>query len=124
MNTLTKYRRFLIAVIGILPLILAPWSSTAVFAAASRSDISVKLIANQSKLKMGQNITYTAIMTNHGPDAASFVDVGFSWPDKLNFVSMTCDKGISPDTPNCEYSALAAGDSALPPPRHRARYLT
>ena len=34
-------------------------------------------------------------------------------PDQLNLVSMTCDKGISPDTPFCEYSSLAAGETVV-----------
>ncbi len=40
-------------------------------------------------------------------------DVGFSLPDQLNLVSMTCDRGISPDTPFCEYSTLAAGETVV-----------
>ena len=52
-------------------------------------------------------------MTNLGPNDASFVDVGFSLPDQLNLVSMTCDKGISPDTPFCEYSSLVSGETVV-----------
>jgi uncharacterized repeat protein (TIGR01451 family) len=113
MNKLTTYRRFILVVIAILPLILSPLSSNAAFAATSRADISITLVADKSNVKMGQNITYTAFMTNHGPDDAAFVDVSFSWPGQLNLVSMTCDQGISPDTPNCEYSALAAGKTVV-----------
>lgn len=113
MNRLMRFRRSILAVIGILPLILSLWSSNAAFAATSRADISLTLIANNSKVKVGQNITYTAIMTNHGPDEAFAVDVAFSWPGQLNLVRITCDHGISPDTPNCEYSSLAAGKSVV-----------
>jgi len=113
MTQLTKYRRFVIAISGILSLIASLWSGTTAFAATSTADISVTLVANQSKVKMGQNITYTATMTNLGPDNAIFVDVGFSLPGQLQLVSMTCDKGISPDTPFCEYSTLAAGETVV-----------
>jgi uncharacterized repeat protein (TIGR01451 family) len=113
MNTLRKYRRFIINMIGILPLILSLGTSKVAFAATSTSDISLTLVADQSKVKVGQMITYTAIMTNHGPEDALFVDVAFGLPDQLNLVSMTCDKGISPDTPFCEYSTLAAGETVV-----------
>jgi len=113
MNELTKYRRFIIHIIGILPLILSLGSSKIALAATSTSDINVTLVADQSHLKMGQTITYTAIMTNLGPEDAVFVDVGFSLPDQLNLVSLACDRGISPDTPFCEYSTLAAGETVV-----------
>ncbi len=113
MNKLRKYRRFIISMIGILPLILSLGSSPVAFAATATSDISLTLVADQSHVKMGQTITYTATMTNLGPDDAFFVDVGFSLPDQLNLVSMTCDRGISPDTPFCEYSTLATGETVV-----------
>jgi uncharacterized repeat protein (TIGR01451 family) len=113
MNKLMSYRRFIITLLGILPLILSLGSSQVAFAATSTSDISLTLVADQSHVKMGQTITYTATMTNGGPDDAVFVDVGFSLPDQLNFVSLTCDRGISPDTPSCEYSTLAAGETVV-----------
>jgi len=113
MNKLRKYRRFIINMLGILPLIISLGSSQVAFAATSTSDISVTLVADQSQVKMGQMITYTATMTNLGSDDALFVDVGFSLPDQINLVSMTCDRGISPDTPFCEYSTLAAGETVV-----------
>src|SRR6266487_1083952 len=113
MNKLRNYRRFLMSMIGILPLIISLGSSKVAFAATSTSDISVTLVADQSEIQPGQNITYTATMTNLGPDDASFVDVGFSLPDELSLVSMTCDLGISPDTPFCEYSSLKSGQTVV-----------
>ena len=113
MNKVIKYRRLIITIIGILPLILSLGSSQVAFAATATSDISVTIVADQSQVKMGQTITYTATMTNLGPDDAVFVDVGFGLPDQLNLVSMTCDRGISPDTPFCEYSTLAAGETVV-----------
>jgi uncharacterized repeat protein (TIGR01451 family) len=113
MNKLSKYRRFVLNVIGIIPLILSLGTSQVAFAATSTSDISLTLVADQSKVKMGQLVTFTAIMTNGGPDDALLVDVGFSLPDQLTLVSMTCDRGISPDTPFCEYSTLAAGETVV-----------
>jgi uncharacterized repeat protein (TIGR01451 family) len=109
----TKYRRFIINLIGILPLILSLGTSQVAFAATSTSDISLTLVADRSQVKMGQMVTYTATMTNGGPDDAFSVDMGFSLPDQLTLVSMTCDRGISPDTPFCEYSTLASGETVV-----------
>ena len=113
MNTLRNYHRFIINMIGILPLIISLGNAKPALAATATSDISVTIVADQSQVKMGQTVTYTVTMTNLGPEDASFVDVGFSLPDQLNLVSMTCDLGISPDTPFCEYSTLTAGQSVV-----------
>src|SRR5262245_16910350 len=109
MNKLTKYRRFIINLIGILPLIISLGSSQVAFAATATSDISLTLVAQ----RVGHTITYTATMTNLGPDDAVAVDVGFTLPDQLRLVSMTCDLGISPDTPFCEYGSLNAGETVV-----------
>ena len=113
MNKLLRYRRFILNMIGIFPLLLSLGTSQVAFAATSTSDISLTLVADQSQVKMGQMVTFTATMTNLGPDDAFSVDVGFSLPDQLTLVSMTCDQGISPDTPFCEYSTLAAGETVV-----------
>jgi uncharacterized repeat protein (TIGR01451 family) len=109
MNKLTKYRRFIISLVGILPLILSLGTSQVALAAMASSDISISLVANRS----GETITYTATMTNLGPDDGTSVDVHFILPDQLQLVSMTCDRGISPDTPFCEYGTLAAGETVV-----------
>jgi uncharacterized repeat protein (TIGR01451 family) len=113
MDRLMKYRRLIINMIGILPLIMSLGNNAVAFAATSTSDISVTLVADQSKVKAGHTITYTATMTNLGSEDASFVDVRFSLPDGLSLVSLTCDLGISPDTPFCEYSSLPAGETVV-----------
>jgi uncharacterized repeat protein (TIGR01451 family) len=113
MNILRNYRRFIVNLIGIFPLVLSLWNTQPVFAATSTSDISITLVANQSKVKPGKTITYTAIMTNHGPNDAFFVDVRFNLPPQLTLVEETCAFGISPDTPFCEYSSLKAGETAV-----------
>jgi uncharacterized repeat protein (TIGR01451 family) len=105
-------RRTLLAVIGLMPLLsLAPVQPA--FGATAISDVSVRLVANRATVRPGQQVTYTATMTNHGPSDASFVDVTFIWPAQLDLVSMTCDEGISADTPACEYSSLKAGQSVV-----------
>ena len=112
MNKLLKYRRFIINVIGILPLILSLGTSQAALAATATSDLSLTLVADRSKVKMGQTVTYTATMTNLGPDEAIDVAVAIMLPDQLNVVSLTCDR-VSPDGTFCEYSTLAAGETVV-----------
>jgi uncharacterized repeat protein (TIGR01451 family) len=114
MHTLTKHLRFFINVIGILCLVtLLVGTSTTALAARSGSDISVSIVADRNQVRVGQNITYTVRMTNHGPDDAFFVDTAFIWPAQLKFVEEICDLGISPDSPNCEYSSLKAGQTVV-----------
>ena len=105
-------RRILLGVIGIMPLVSLA-TAHPVAAATATSDISVTLVASRGHVMTGQHITYIATMTNHGPDDASFVDVTFGWPTQLDLVSMSCDLGISADTPACEYSSLKAGQSVV-----------
>jgi uncharacterized repeat protein (TIGR01451 family) len=112
MNKLMKYRRFIMNIIGILPLILSLGTSQVAFAATATSDISVTLVADQNHVKMGHTITYTATMTNLGPDDAIAVDVVFSLPDQLTVLSFTCDR-VSPDGLFCEYSTLAVGETVV-----------
>jgi uncharacterized repeat protein (TIGR01451 family) len=66
--------------------------------------------ANLSHAKVGQEVTFKIVATNNGPDPAElFVNeqalVG------LVMVSETCDRGISADTPSCEYGVLQAGET-------------
>ena len=114
MNKLTKYRRFIVNMIGVLPLILSLGVSQVAFAQTetATSDLSLTLVADQSKVKMGQTVTYTATLKNLGPDDAIDIAVAISLPDQLNIISVTCDR-VSPDGPFCEYSTLAAGETVV-----------
>lgn len=77
------------------------------------TDLSVTITANQDRVRPGQLITFTITATNLGPDAAPLVDVVASLPDQLNFVSMTCDRGVTNDGNFCEYLSLAPGASVV-----------
>src|ERR1051325_2739763 len=74
MNTFLNFRRFILHLIGILPIIMSLGTSQVALAATATSDIALSLVAHRA----GDTITYTATMTNLGPDDAVATDVGFS----------------------------------------------
>lgn len=113
MNTRKNYRRLMNSMLGILLLLVSMANSKPALAASSTSDISITVVADRSNVKVGQAITYTVTMTNLGPDNAGPVDVRFNLPVQLTLVSMTCEYGISPDTPFCEYSRLNVGETVV-----------
>ncbi len=113
MNKLPKYRQLIVAMIGILSLVMSLGISGRVLAAQNVADLSISIVPNKSRVKVGENIIYTVTVTNLGPDSALFVDVTHGLADQLNFVSVTCDGGISSDGPFCEYSILQPGQSAV-----------
>ena len=63
--------------------------------------------ASAKHAKVGDEVTFTIVATNNGPDAADFNVMWSS--DQLRLVSETCDLGISPDTPACEYGTVEPG---------------
>lgn len=111
MNKLPKYRQLIIATIGILAFVISQAHSGQAFAAQNVSDFSLTMVVDKSRAKIGENITYTATITNHGPDAALLAFVSYGLPDQLNFVSVTCGGVISSDGSFCEYSILQPGQS-------------
>jgi uncharacterized repeat protein (TIGR01451 family) len=105
--------RVLAAVAGVIPLIMSLAPVAPVYAATATADISISLTRSPATAVVGQEVTYVARMTNHGPDDATFVDTIFSYPAQLEPISLTCDLGISPDGPGCEYSSLKAGQTVV-----------
>lgn len=113
MNKLGKLRQWIISMIGILPLVLSLVNIQPAFADTSTSDISVTITADRRTVRLGQNITYTVRATNLGPDTANFVDVVHNLSPQLSPISLTCDRGISPDGPFCEYSVIEPGETVV-----------
>ena len=65
--------------------------------------------ADVKHAKVGNEVTFTIIATNHGPDAA---ELNVTWAsEQMQLVSETCDLGISADTPACEYGIVDPGQS-------------
>jgi uncharacterized repeat protein (TIGR01451 family) len=69
----------------------------------------VSYSASVEHAKVGDEITFTIVAKNNGPEAADF---NVTWAsEQLRLVSETCDLGISPDTPACEYGIVGPGMS-------------
>jgi uncharacterized repeat protein (TIGR01451 family) len=113
MTTIKHCQRLIFGALGILSLMASLGDSGRAIAAQATADVSVTIVADSDKAKLGQHITYTVTATNLGPDAALFVDVVHGLSDQLAIISLTCDRGISPDGPFCEYSILEPGESVV-----------
>ena len=63
--------------------------------------------ASVKHAKVGDEVTFTIIASNNGPESADF---NVTWAsEQMQLVSETCDLGISPDTPACEYGTVDPG---------------
>ena len=67
--------------------------------------------ANLSHAKVGESVTFTIVATNKGPDPAELDVYASEATDSLKAIELTCDRGISPDTPACEYNTLQPGET-------------
>ena len=82
------------------------------------ADLSiVSMTANVRHAKVGQDVTFTIVARNNGPEAADLNVVEDPWqlygdlyqPADFALVEESCDFGISPDTPACEYGPVQPG---------------
>lgn len=76
------------------------------------ADLAIVLnTANVKHGRVGQQVTFTIVATNNGPDPAPSLDVTATALHGLQFVDEICDLGISADTPSCEYSNVQPGQT-------------
>jgi uncharacterized repeat protein (TIGR01451 family) len=92
----------LILMLGVVP---------AASAQEPSADLAITKAADQTRAKIGENITFTITVTNLGPDTATGIYFGDSIPDPLNFVSSSCDQGTA-YWGLCRVDSLAIGESA------------
>jgi uncharacterized repeat protein (TIGR01451 family) len=100
---------YLVTLITVLILMLGIVPS--VSAQEPGADLVLTEVADQTRAKIGENITLTITVTNLGPDTATGIYFGDSIPDPLNFVSSSCDRG-TPFWGLCRVDSLAVGESA------------
>ena len=100
---------YLVTLITVLILMLGIVPSAS--AQEPGADLVLTEVADQTRAKIGENITLTITVTNLGPDAATGIYFGDSIPDPLNFVSSSCDRGAT-FWGLCRVDSLAVGESA------------
>jgi uncharacterized repeat protein (TIGR01451 family) len=94
-----------LAVVATIGLVLA--AATAAQPVPTADLAIVSNTASVKHAKVGNDVTFTIVATNNGPEAADF---NVTWSSsQLLLVSETCDLGISADTPACEYGTVQPG---------------
>src|SRR5215212_9181034 len=104
-------RRFLPTAVALAAGLCGLLAATGAAQEPVNADIAiVSKTANARHAKVGQLVTFTIVATNNGPEPSQ-LDV-FDQPlIGLHMVEETCDRGVSPDTPACEYSQVQPGES-------------
>lgn len=79
--------------------------------AQEAADLALTKVADGRNVKIGENITFTITVTNHGPGTATGILFGDPVPDPLNLVSFTCSQGTVSGQSFCALDSLASGES-------------
>jgi large repetitive protein len=79
--------------------------------AQATADLALSKSADRTKVKIGENVTYTLTLTNLGPATATNIVFGDPLPDPLNLVSFSCSAGTQQGGPFCFIESLASGAS-------------
>jgi hypothetical protein len=90
-------RHSLLAILAVVTLLASlPAFAASPVVAAGSADLAVTMIGNAKHLKYGQTITFTATVTNLGPDAAGGVTLGIGVSDSYaNFGGVCPDGSVS-----------------------------
>lgn len=78
----------------------------------AKSDVQLTLTSVPSTARVGENATWTASMTNAGPDTATGVSLQATAPTGATLVSATASRGNGCTGATCAIGTLAAGASA------------
>jgi uncharacterized repeat protein (TIGR01451 family) len=92
-----------------------PQDLTLVVGTVATADLAVTLIDSPDPVQVGDNLTYTATVTNNGPAAATGVTLTDTLPAGVTFVSATPTQGScvnSSGAVTCSIGALANSASA------------
>jgi uncharacterized repeat protein (TIGR01451 family) len=67
--------------------------------------------ASERHAKVGEEVTFTILATNNGPEPAELDVDTTQATNSLRPIKATCDRGISADGPFCEYGTLQPSES-------------
>ncbi len=78
------------------------------------ADLSISKSATPNPVASGQALTYTLLVTNHGPDSANGVSVSDTLPSGVTFVSVSPSQGSCAGNPTvvCNLGILRQGEVA------------
>jgi large repetitive protein len=100
-------RRAFLAAAALVALALSPLgvATSAAQALTANADLAISNTASVRHAKAGQELTFTILARNNGPDAVTELDVHVDQVlDGLEIVDVICDRGVTPDPVFCEYS--------------------
>ena len=89
--------------------------STSINAAAATADLGIRKTVNRTQILVGESITYTIVVTNGGPSAASNVVVSDTLSSQVTFVSATPTQGSCSESlavVSCGLGTLSNGSTA------------
>ena len=79
---------------------------------ALEADLSLSIIDSADPVIQGDNVTYTATVTNNGPDAATGVDLAATLPADTTLVLATPSQGTCDAVVSCALGTIASLGSA------------
>jgi len=81
----------------------------------AEADLDVNLKDSPDPIRRGQQLTYTATVSNDGPGTAESVGLADALPSSVNFVSASASQGSCSGSSNisCQLGDLANGESAV-----------
>ena len=107
-------KKLLSAVVPALILVALAAAAASGHPVATSADLAVANAASSSSVHVGDNVTYTIVATNQGPDPAAQAKVTNALPASLSFVSSSTSVGTCSGTKKvtCSLGTLASAASA------------
>lgn len=75
------------------------------------ADLALTKVADRKNVPIGEYVTFTITLTNHGPSAATGVVFGDPVPDPLNLVAFSCNDGVQSGGTFCAVDNVPSGGS-------------
>ena len=78
---------------------------------APAQDLGITVLADRTRVRIGETVTFLITMTNLGPATATGIVFGDSLPGPFQVVSFSCSQGSLVNQSFCSVPSLAAGAS-------------